>query len=114
MKIKKIDEITPEVPQMPGTKEVTLQWLITKNDGARHYAMRLFTVEPGGEIPVHSHSNMEHEIFVVEGTAIFKDGVVETPVQKGDVLLILPNEKHGFTNNSDKPFRFICVIPILQ
>ncbi|MEO0185084.1 MAG: cupin domain-containing protein [candidate division WOR-3 bacterium] len=114
MKIKKLDQIIPEVPQLAGTKDTTLQWLITKNDGALHYAMRVFTINPGGEIPVHSHNNMEHEIFVLEGEAIMNNGVSEIPVKKGDALLVQPNEKHGFINNSTAPFRFICVIPILQ
>lgn len=112
MRIKRINEITPEIPQMPGTKEVSLQWLITRNDGAPHYAMRLFSIEPSGEIPVHSHNNMEHEIFIVEGEGIIKDGISEIPIKKGDAILILPNEKHGFVNNSSMPFKFICIIPI--
>jgi|UniRef100_A0A7C4XK84 quercetin dioxygenase-like cupin family protein len=114
MKIKKIEEVKPEIPQMPGTKNVTIQWLFTKNDGAPHYAMRLFTIKPGGEIPVHSHTDMEHEILIIEGEAMMKDGISEVLVKRGDALLILPNEKHGFTNNSNIPFRFICVIPLLK
>ncbi len=113
MKIIKLDEVNLEIPQLAGTRDTTLQWLITKNDGAPHYAMRVFTINPGGEIPVHSHNNMEHEIFVLEGEAIMNNGVSETLVRKGDALLILPNDKHGFVNNSDTPFRFICVIPIV-
>ncbi|MEO0094339.1 MAG: cupin domain-containing protein [candidate division WOR-3 bacterium] len=113
MIIKKIDEVIPEIPKMPGTKEVSLKWLITKNDGAPHYAMRVFTIEPGGEIPVHTHNNMEHEIFIIEGEGIMIDGISEIPVKKGDAILVLPNEKHGFVNNADNPFRFICIIPII-
>lgn len=113
MKIKKIEDVNPEIPQMPGTKDVSLQWLITKNDGAPHYAMRIFTIEPGGSIPVHTHTNMEHEIFVIEGEGIMNNGVSEIPVKKGTAILVLPNDKHGFFNNSDKPFKFICVIPIV-
>lgn len=114
MKIKKLNEINPEIPQMQGTKDTTIQWLIAKSDGANHYAMRLFTIEPGGKIPLHAHHDMEHEIFIVEGEAVLNTGEVDIPVKKGDVLLIQPNDKHGFTNISTTPFKFICVIPILK
>jgi len=114
MKIKKLNEINPEIPQMAGTKDTTIQWLITKNDGASHYAMRVFTIEPGGAIPLHTHNDMEHEMFILEGEATLNTGDEEIPVKKGDVLLIQPNEKHSFTNTSSAPFRFICVIPILK
>lgn len=114
MKIKNLNEINPELPQMQGTKDTTIQWLITKNDGAMHYAMRVFTIEPGGQIPLHSHSDMEHEIFIIEGEAVLNTGEAEIPVKKGDALLVLPNDKHGFTNISTAPFKFICVIPILK
>jgi quercetin dioxygenase-like cupin family protein len=114
MKIKNLEEISPEIPQMTGTRDVTLQWLITKNDGALHYVMRIFSIEPGGEIPVHTHTNMEHEMFVIEGAAVMNDGISKITVKKGNAILVLPNEKHGFVNISDKPFRFICVIPIIQ
>ncbi|MGB9720478.1 MAG: cupin domain-containing protein [bacterium] len=113
MKIIKLSEVIPEIPQLSGTKDTTLQWLITKNDGAPHYAMRVFTINPGGEIPVHSHNNMEHEIFILEGEAILNNGVSEILVKKGDALLVQPDDKHGFINNASTPFRFICVIPIL-
>ncbi len=114
MKIKRLSEINPEIPQLPGTRDTTLQWLITKNDGASHYAMRIFTIEPGGEIPLHAHTDMEHEIFIIEGAAILNTGDAEIPVEKGDALFVQPNDKHGFINNTDAPFRFICVIPILK
>ncbi|MGQ9535410.1 MAG: cupin domain-containing protein [bacterium] len=114
MKIKKLNEINPQMPQIPGTKDTTIQWLITKNDGARHYAMRVFTIKPGGQIPLHAHSDMEHEIFVLEGEATLNTGDEEITIKTGDALLIQPNEKHGFTNISTTPFKFICVIPILK
>ncbi len=99
---------------MPGARGVTLQWLITSKDGAHHYALRLFTLEPGGEIPVHTHKDMEHEIFVIEGEALLNDGISEIPIKKGTAIFVPPNEKHGFRNIANQPFKFICVIPIFQ
>ncbi|MBI4279590.1 MAG: cupin domain-containing protein [Armatimonadetes bacterium] len=40
--------------------------LITGRDGAPTFAMRHFTVEPGGHTPHHFHP-WEHEVFILEG-----------------------------------------------
>lgn len=112
MKILHSQEISQERSSLSGTEGTTLRWLIAQKDGAPHYAMRLFEIEPGGSIPVHVHEDIEHEIFILEGEARCSDGNEENLVKTGDALLVLPNDKHGFKNTSDKPFRFICVIPI--
>ena len=112
MKIIHSHEVPRERSSLAGTQGTTLRWLITKNDGALHYAMRLFKIEPGGSIPVHVHQDIEHEIFVVEGEELCYDGKEEQVVTTGDALLVLPDDKHSFKNTSDKPFRFICVIPL--
>jgi quercetin dioxygenase-like cupin family protein len=112
MKITHAHDVPSEPSSLAGTKDTTLRWLIAQKDGAPHYAMRLFKIEPGGSIPLHTHEDTEHEIFIVEGEAIFDDGTKQTKVKPGDALLILPNEKHSFTNTSDGLLRFICVIPI--
>jgi quercetin dioxygenase-like cupin family protein len=63
-------------------------------------------------IPVHSHADSEHEIYIIEGTAIFDNDENKIKVKKGDVIFVKPGDKHSFTNSSDKPLRFICVIPL--
>jgi len=112
MLIKHSNEVGKELPTLEGTKDCTLRWLIRKDDGAEHYAMRLFELEPGGIIPLHSHEDTEHEIFIIEGEGILNDGEKDIPVQQGDVIFVEPDEKHGFVNNTNNSFKFICVIPI--
>jgi quercetin dioxygenase-like cupin family protein len=114
MIIKHLDEIPKEVPKMEGIKDVTLQWLFNRRDGTKNYAMRVFELKPGGMIPMHEHSDMEHEIFILEGR-----GTATTPekgfkVKEGDALFVLPGERHGYINDSDKIFRFLCVIPVVE
>jgi len=113
MMIKHSSEVTEERSSLKGTKECTLQWLIAEKDGAEHYAMRLFELKPGGLIPVHNHEDIEHEIFIVDGSALLDDGKDKIVVQKDDVLLVQPGDKHSFINNKNNPFKFICVIPIV-
>lgn len=112
MIIKNGQEVPAETPTLAGTHGCSLRWLITKKDGAQHYAMRLFELRPGGSIPIHVHSDIEHEIFVLDGEAVCNDGESRTQLTPGMVLLVQPGDKHGFQNIFDKPFRFICVIPI--
>jgi quercetin dioxygenase-like cupin family protein len=85
--------------------------VITADDGAPHFCMRVFELEPGSSIPLHSHP-WEHEIFVLsgQGTVLTEDG--ETQVVKENVIFVPPNEQHGFANNSNQPLRFICLIPL--
>ncbi|MHA1491672.1 MAG: cupin domain-containing protein [Promethearchaeota archaeon] len=92
-------------------KDVSVRWLIDKNDGAKYYAMRRFEVKPGAEIPLHDHPE-DHEIFILKGNAKFyNDTGQEEIVNEGDVLYIPPNEKHGIANLEKKSLIFICCIP---
>lgn len=111
--IKQSNELPEETSSLKGTKGCTLRWLIAEKDGAEHYAMRLFELKPGGLIPVHSHDDTEHEIYIIEGTATLDGDENKITVKKDDVIFVKPGDKHSFINNSDKPFKFICVIPII-
>jgi len=112
MIIKHLDEITREIPKMEGIMEVTLQWLFNRRDGTRNFAMRVFELKPGGVIPVHEHKDMEHEMFILDGEATATISTEGVRVRKGDALFVLPGERHGYINDSDKIFRFLCVIPV--
>lgn len=93
---------------------VTVRWLITEDDGATRFAMRLFKVKPGGRIGLHNHPG-EHEIYVLSGEArMTGDQGFEKMVVPGDVLFVSPYEKHGCENLGEEPFVFLCVIPILE
>lgn len=113
MIIKRAHEVSEEMPSLEGTKACTVRWLISEKDRAKHYAMRLFELQPGGIIPLHSHEDKEHEIFIIEGNGVLNDGKKNIQVMRGDVIFIEPEEKHSFVNNSDGVLKFICVIPIV-
>jgi len=90
---------------------VMVRWLLTKENGAPHFAMRVFDVASGHSTPYHSHW-WEHEVFVLAGEGTVRDASgEETPLQPGSVVLILGDEHHCFRNTGDSPFRFICLIP---
>ncbi len=87
------------------------QIVLGPKDGAEEIIMRYFTVEPGGATPYHHHG-FQHLVKVEEGNGIVidKDGA-EHKLSSGDLVYVRDDEIHGFKNESDEPFVFICVVP---
>lgn len=96
-----------------GCKGVTIRWLVTKEMGAPHFAMRMFEVEPEGHTPLHTHE-WEHEVFIVEGGGILVSESGEQEIESGDVIFMPGNEEHQFKNTKDKNMKFLCLIPHLD
>ena len=87
--------------------------VITADDGAPHFCMRVFELEPGSSTPSHSHW-WEHEVFILSGRGVVVSEQGETQIAKDSVVFVPPNEQHCFVNNSNEPLRFICVIPLVS
>lgn len=96
--------------QAEGIEGVTVRWVINEEDGAPHFAMRIFDVQPGRATPYHQHW-WEHEVYVLagEGVAVQESG--ETPIGPGAVILVPGDELHCFRNEGEQVFRFMCLIP---
>jgi quercetin dioxygenase-like cupin family protein len=93
-----------------GASRTTVRWLITKEMGAKNFAMRLFEIGVGGYSPYHSHS-WEHEVFILEGEGLAIEKEEQKQFKAGDVIFIPQNEKHQFRNNGKKNVKFLCLIP---
>lgn len=112
MKVSHYKEIRKEVPDMEGAKGVTKRMLISKDDGAKKFVMRMFEVEEGGHTPLHTH-DYEHEVFVVDGRgALVSEGGKEQKFERGYVLFVPPNQIHQFKNTGEDILRLICLIPV--
>jgi quercetin dioxygenase-like cupin family protein len=111
MQIVDFKDVKPEDVKEPGSKGVTIKWLISQKEGAPNFAMRIFEVEPGGFTPYHNHS-WEHEVFILQGRGILVTEEKNYPLKKDDAVFVSPDEKHQFKNDSDEKFTFICVVPI--
>lgn len=92
---------------------VSIRWLVTKDMGAENFAMRMFEVGPGSQAGPHSHA-WEHEVFVLEGTGVFKSGEKEFKVGSGSVVFIPGYEPHQLINAGEVTLRYLCLIPYLQ
>lgn len=92
-------------------KGVIRREVITADDGAPHFTMRVFEVGQGSSTPSHSHS-FEHEVFVLSGKGVVVGEQGATPIGKESVVFVPPDETHCFVNTANEPLRFICVIPV--
>jgi len=108
MKVSNYLDIKP-VQELPG---VVKREVITADDGAPNFCMRVFEVEPGSSTPSHSHP-WEHEVFVLSGRGVVGSEKGETQIGKDRIVFIPPDEHHCFVNRGDEVLRFICVIPLV-
>jgi len=110
MKVNHYEEVESQAVEMEGAVGCQVRWLVGESDGAPTFAMRQFEVAAGGHTPKHSHP-YEHEVFVLEGDGVVLEDDVEHPLKTGDVIFVKPNEVHQFRNTSDRPMKFLCMVP---
>ena len=113
MKVTSLDKTGKEIPVMEGAAGVYKQVPLSRRDGAPTFCFRVFTLDPGGHTPYHSHQN-EHLNYVIEGSGVIVTEIgEELEIKKGDFGLILPNEKHQYRNTSaTDSMVIICAVPI--
>ncbi len=110
MKVFRYDSVKAEDVVAEGASKVKVRWLITKEMGAKNFAMRVFEVEPDGYTPLHKHP-WEHEVFILEGEGQLFDGEKATPFKAGAVIFVQADEMHQFKNSGKKLLSFLCLIP---
>ena len=110
MNVQNYQNVPQQPVDMEGSHGCSVRWLISEAGGAPNFAMRQFEVAPGGYTPRHSHP-YEHEVFVLEGAGEVYEGDTPHAIQQGDVVLVTPDEVHQFRNTSDRPLKFLCLIP---
>ncbi|MFN0131364.1 MAG: cupin domain-containing protein [Phycisphaerales bacterium] len=109
-----------KVVEMPGVKGVRMAVMVGREDGAPNFALRHFTVEPGGHSPRHSH-DYEHEVYVVEGSGtVLLDGREQT-IKAGDVVYVPADHEHQFKASMQAVsgqravgLRFLCLVPVTR
>ena len=111
MLIRRAEDIPGKPMDMDGVKGVSMRLIVGRSDGAPTFAMRHFTVEPGGYTPHHSH-NYEHEVYIVEGSGRVEQSGQHRDIQAGDVVFVEPNNVHQFVNTGTTPLKFLCMVPV--
>ncbi len=110
--IRKLSEVEKTPVAMEGVRGITKQLVLGSADGVPNFSFRVFTLEPGGHSPHHSHEQVEHLNFVLSGSGALVDGEgALNPIGPGEFAFVPPGEKHQFRNTGDEPFVFICAVP---
>jgi len=112
MKTISLDRVMKVKMALEGAQEVYKQIPLSKEDGTPAFSFRVFTIEPGGHSPYHTH-DFEHLNYMIEGHGVLvNEEGKENPVKQGDFALVLPGERHQYRNKSaDQPFIMICAVP---
>lgn len=112
MKTIKLHDIKKEKMAMEGAEKVFKQVPISAKDGSPSFCFRVFTIEPNGHTPYHTH-DFEHLNYVINGQGVLVDAEgSKHPLKAGEFAIVLPNEKHQFRNSSNTDsFVVICAVP---
>lgn len=108
--IRNIHEARLEPVAMEGVKGVRMAVMVGRDDGAPHFALRQFEVEPGGHTPRHSH-DYEHEVFIVSGSGTILLEGRERPIRAGDTIYVPADQEHQFKATAET-LRFLCLVPV--
>lgn len=106
-RVKHVDDV-PAVQVVAG-KGTSFQVLIS-SDEAPNFAMRKFTMEPGGGMPRHTNL-VEHEQYVLRGRAKIGIGDEVLEVKADDVVFIPAGVPHWYEAAEGEPFEFLCMVP---
>ena len=75
---------------------------LTQLAAGERMSVQHFHIEPGAEVPEHSHEH-EQSGWIGRGTFTFHVDGEEHLVGPGDSYVIPPNEPHSAVNESDEP-----------
>ncbi len=111
MILKHIEDVPYEEVSMEGVEGTRIQWIYSRGDGASNFAMRRFTLDKGGRIPLHGHP-WEHEIYFLKGRAEVFSDTERFTVSGGDAIFVPGDELHGYENLGEEELVFLCMIPL--
>jgi len=105
--IRRSEEIpTNDVNAGTGTR----RQILTEPGSGSGFHMRRFIMEPGGGMPEHTNQ-VEHQQYVLRGSARVGIGGEVHEVRAGDVVHIPAGIPHWYEAGPGEPFHFLCVVP---
>jgi quercetin dioxygenase-like cupin family protein len=112
-------ESFPFKGRMLEVKGTSIRWLSRYGDdgnGYPEYGLRYFTVEPGGEIPIHNHF-YHQTMYILKGKfeCYEFDFETEAVTQKAitgpdEFIYVKSMVPHGMKNIGNEPGAFLCAI----
>ncbi len=110
MHIGNVEDIKKVHVKASGAINAFKQVLINVDHGWEGWAMRLFTLGPGGQTPRHAHP-WPHINYIIAGRGILYMDGKQHNVKEGSVAYIPDEIDHQFINDGEKEFSFICIVP---
>jgi quercetin dioxygenase-like cupin family protein len=99
---------TRESVDITAGQGTSMQTLVSSAE-APNFALRKFTMKPHGGMPLHTNV-VEHEQYIVKGSAVVVIGDETFEVAAGDSVYIPGMVPHSYKAGIDG-FEFICVVP---
>ena len=84
-----------QVRAIPAGTETSTQVLLGADDGMPNFAMRKFSMQEGGGMPLHTNT-VEHEQYVLSGRARIRIGDQDHEVGPEDVVYIPAGVPHSY------------------
>lgn len=82
--------------------------LVSEEDGAEHFHVRVIEILPSGFIPPHQHEH-EHCAIMLEGKCVVVCGGKEKTAEEDSVIFIPANVMHSWHNKTSKYAVFFLV-----
>ena len=110
MRIKQYGEVEATHFDSEAARGIAARVVIGKNDQAKNFYMRVFTISPGGHTPKHSH-DWEHEMFIHAGDGEVYGNGQWNQIKSGNVVFIPANEEHQLRNTREDKLVVVCLVP---
>jgi quercetin dioxygenase-like cupin family protein len=110
MSVIKYEQMNLKPITMDEADKVSKAIVVGKDEGWDGYAMRVFSLGPGGHTPKHQH-DWEHVNYIMKGKGRLLIDGQEQDVKENDFAFVPPGAEHQFSNPYDEPFEFICIVP---
>ena len=98
-----------EAVPIGAARDTSMQVLIPSS-AAENFIMRRIVIKAGGFMPNHTNS-VEHEQYVLSGSAEVGIGDEVYHLKQDDVLLIPAGVPHWYRASQGEDYVFICLIP---
>ena len=87
------------------------QALANANLGSASLTVSQVTINPGGEIRLHTHPGHEECMVILSGELQAVMSGSQEPITAGDTVVAPSDVVHGLKNTSDQPATFIAIFP---
>ncbi len=108
--VSHMDDIEAVEIQMEGAQGILRRMAVGPDQGWTAHAMRIFTVQAGGNTPRHTHP-WPHINYVISGSGTLEMAGTLHEIRAGSAASVPNDVEHQFTNPTEEGLVFICIVP---